>query len=65
MCGIDFIEGSNNCLITYSDYGIIVYDYIKGSIIHSINGKGFFCFIVEDGSKAIIGYEHNLMCYDT
>ena len=49
MCGIDFIEDKNNCLITYSDNGIIVYDYIKGNIIHSMDGKGYFCFIVENG----------------
>jgi len=33
VSGIDFINGTNNCILSYSENGILIYDYIKYKVV--------------------------------
>ena len=65
ICGIDFINGTTQCILSYSENGILIYDYLKYIVIHSFNGIGYYCFVIENGKKALIGSDSFFICYDT
>ena len=33
VSGIDFITGTNNCILSYSENGILIYDYMKFKVV--------------------------------
>jgi len=33
ISGIDFITGTNNCILSYSENGILIYDYMKFKVV--------------------------------
>ena len=65
VCGIDFINGSNMCILSYSENGILIYDFIKFIVVQSFNGIGYYCFVIDHGKKALIGSDSLFVCYDT
>jgi hypothetical protein len=64
VCGIDFIHDTSTCILSYSENGILIYDYLKYIVLQSFNGFGYYCFVIEHGKKALVGSESLFVCYD-